>query len=113
MSLLVYVQETHILVPPLKVIIMDALDPDKAVEIVGNLYHGDHFIESLYNALSEEGVVSFSNGMLLLMSLKIFEPDKESTCLLLPLLSLLCKLARQRPFRILPLSGAQQETKQR
>ena len=40
------------------VIIMDALDPDKSVEIVGNLYHGDHFVDSLYNALSEEGVVS-------------------------------------------------------
>ena len=37
---------------------MDALDPDKSVEIVGNLYHGDHFVDSLYNALSEGGVVS-------------------------------------------------------
>ena len=37
---------------------MDALDPDKSVEIVGNLYHGDYFVDSLYNALSEGGVVS-------------------------------------------------------
>ena len=40
------------------VIIMDALDPDKFVEIVGALYKDDAFIISLFNALTDEGVVS-------------------------------------------------------
>jgi len=38
------------------VIIMDALDPDKAVDIVGNLYTGSHFADSLYHGLSHDGV---------------------------------------------------------
>jgi len=38
------------------VIIMDALDPDKFVAIVGSLYKDNHFVESLFNGLSEEGV---------------------------------------------------------
>lgn len=38
------------------VIIMDALDPDKMVEIVGNLYKDDTFTSSIFNALSEDGV---------------------------------------------------------
>ena len=40
------------------VIIMDALDPDKVVEIVGALYKDNHFVNSLYNGLTDEGVVS-------------------------------------------------------
>ena len=40
------------------VIIMDALDPDKFVEIVGELYKSDQFVRSLYNGLADEGVVS-------------------------------------------------------
>ena len=42
------------------VIIMDALDPDKMVEIVGNLYKDDTFTSSIFNALSEDGVVSLT-----------------------------------------------------
>jgi len=38
------------------VIIMDALDPDELVEIVGSLYKNNVFIESLANALTEDGV---------------------------------------------------------
>mmetsp|Transcript_20520 Transcript_20520/g.37382 ORF Transcript_20520/g.37382 Transcript_20520/m.37382 type:complete len:889 (-) Transcript_20520:246-2912(-) len=38
------------------VIIMDALDPDQLVEIVGSLYKNNVFIESLANALTEDGV---------------------------------------------------------
>lgn len=41
------------------VIIMDALDPDKVVEIVGALYKDDSFIVSLYEGLTDDGVVSF------------------------------------------------------
>ena len=44
------------------VIIMDALDPDKLVEIVGSLYKDNQFVESLYRGLSEEGVVSEFSG---------------------------------------------------
>jgi len=40
------------------VIIMDALDPDDFIAIVGNLYKDNHFVDSLYNGLSENGVVS-------------------------------------------------------
>ena len=40
------------------VIIMDALDPDAFVEIVGRLYKDNQFTHSLFNGLSEEGVVS-------------------------------------------------------
>jgi spermidine synthase/S-adenosylmethionine/arginine decarboxylase-like enzyme len=43
----------------LDLIIMDALDPDKFVEIVGALYKNDQFVRSLYNALADDGVVSF------------------------------------------------------
>ena len=39
------------------VIIMDALDPDRLVEIVGSLYKENAFINSLSNALTKEGVV--------------------------------------------------------
>jgi len=41
------------------VIIMDALDPDKFVEIVGSLYKDDQFVKSLFHGLTDEGVVSF------------------------------------------------------
>ena len=40
------------------VIIMDALDPDKMVDIVGSLYKDNHFVNALFNGLSEEGIVS-------------------------------------------------------
>ena len=40
------------------VIIMDALDPDQFVEIVGNLYKDNIFVDSLFNGLSKNGVVS-------------------------------------------------------
>jgi len=43
----------------LDLIIMDALDPDKFVEIVGALYNNDRFVRSLYNGLADDGVVSF------------------------------------------------------
>ncbi|KAL3817182.1 hypothetical protein ACHAXA_007725 [Cyclostephanos tholiformis] len=38
------------------VIIMDALDPDKFIAIVGSLYKDDVFINALYNGLSDGGV---------------------------------------------------------
>ena len=41
------------------VIICDALDPEHAVEIVGDLYTGNNFADSLYNALTDSGVVSY------------------------------------------------------
>ena len=41
------------------VIIMDALDPDKFVAIVGSLYKSNEFVNSLFNGLTEEGVVRF------------------------------------------------------
>jgi len=37
------------------VIVMDALDPDKFVGLVGDLYKNTLFVESLYNALNEGG----------------------------------------------------------
>jgi spermidine synthase len=40
------------------VIIMDALDPDHYVEIVGALYRDDQFVSSIYQGLTKEGVVS-------------------------------------------------------
>jgi len=43
----------------LDLIIMDALDPDMFVEIVGDLYNNDRFVRSLYNGLADDGVVSF------------------------------------------------------
>ena len=43
------------------VIICDALDPEHAVEIVGDLYTGNNFADSLYNALSDNGVVSYTS----------------------------------------------------
>ena len=43
------------------IIIMDALDPDKVVEIAGALYKDNHFVNSLYNGLTDEGVVSLSD----------------------------------------------------
>lgn len=39
------------------VIIMDALDPDDFIAIVGNLYNDSRFVESLFNGLSDNGVV--------------------------------------------------------
>ena len=42
----------------LDVIIMDALDPDKLIEIMGSLYKDNHFVESLFEGLTNEGVVS-------------------------------------------------------
>ena len=45
------------------VIIMDALDPDKFVAIVGSLYKDDTFINALYNGLSDDGVVSVHSPM--------------------------------------------------
>jgi len=44
------------------VIIMDALDPDQFVEIVGNLYKDDNFVGSLFRGLSEEGVFVIQMG---------------------------------------------------
>ncbi len=41
------------------VIIMDALDPDNYVEIVGALYKNDQFVSSIFQGLTEKGVVSF------------------------------------------------------
>lgn len=41
---------------PFDVIIMDALDPEKMVEIAGNLYEDNHFVNSLYKGLSEDGL---------------------------------------------------------
>ena len=41
------------------VIIMDALDPNTSVEIAGGLYNDTSFVDSLFNGLTEEGVVSF------------------------------------------------------
>jgi len=38
------------------VIIMDALDPDKFVEIVGSLYKDNQFVDALFRGLTEEGV---------------------------------------------------------
>lgn len=38
------------------VIVMDALDPDKFVEIVGSLYKDNQFVEALFHGLTEEGV---------------------------------------------------------
>ena len=35
------------------------MDPDQFVEIVGNLYKDNKFVGSLFNGLSEEGVVSW------------------------------------------------------
>ena len=40
------------------VIIMDALDPDRMADIVGSLYKNHHFVESLYNGLTDDGIVS-------------------------------------------------------
>jgi spermidine synthase len=40
------------------VIIMDALDPDKFIEIVGSLYKDDQFVKSIFHGLTDEGVVS-------------------------------------------------------
>jgi len=38
------------------VFIMDALDPDKLVDIVGSLYKDNDFVQSLFNGLSDNGV---------------------------------------------------------
>jgi len=38
------------------VIIMDALDPDRFVDIVGSLYKNDLFVQSLFNGLKDDGV---------------------------------------------------------
>ena len=39
-------------------IYQDALDPEKFVEIAGSLYKDNVFVDSLFNGLSDEGVVS-------------------------------------------------------
>jgi spermidine synthase len=44
------------------VIIMDALDPQRMVEIVGNLYKDNQFIYSLFNGLSNDGVFVVQMG---------------------------------------------------
>ena len=44
------------------VIIMDALDPDKFVEIVGALYKDDAFTISLFKALSDDGIFVVQMG---------------------------------------------------
>lgn len=44
------------------VIIMDALDPDKFVAIVGSLYKDDSFVESLYKGLNDDGVFVIQLG---------------------------------------------------
>ena len=44
------------------VIIMDALDPDKFVEIVGALYKDDAFTISLFKALSDDGIFIVQMG---------------------------------------------------
>jgi hypothetical protein len=40
-------------------IIMDALDRDKFVEIVGAFYNNNQFVCSLYNGLADDELVSF------------------------------------------------------
>ena len=40
------------------VIIMDALDPNTSVEIAGGLYNDTTFVDSVFNGLTSEGVVS-------------------------------------------------------
>ncbi|KAL7549854.1 hypothetical protein ACHAWF_013114 [Thalassiosira exigua] len=44
------------------VIIMDALDPQRMVEIVGNLYKDNQFMYSLFNGLSDDGVFVVQMG---------------------------------------------------
>ena len=51
------------------VIIMDALDPDKMVDIVGSLYNDTHFVESLFHGLTKEGVVSLAGHIARALSL--------------------------------------------
>ncbi len=41
------------------IIIMDALDPDQFVDIVGNLYKNNKFVDALFNGLTDNGVVSY------------------------------------------------------
>jgi spermidine synthase len=52
------VEQREVEVAKFDVIVMDALDPDQFVAIVGSLYKDDAFIDSLYNGLSDGGVVS-------------------------------------------------------
>ena len=56
------------------VIIMDALDPSTSVEIAGGLYNDTSFVDSLFNGLSEKGVVSSFevHEYMLCMPLSIF-----------------------------------------
>jgi len=44
------------------VIVMDALDPDQFVEIVGDLYKDNNFVSSLFNGLTEEGIFVIQMG---------------------------------------------------
>lgn len=44
------------------VIIMDALDPDQMVEIVGDLYKDNKFVGALFNGLNENGVFVIQLG---------------------------------------------------
>jgi spermidine synthase len=64
------------------VIIMDALDPDKFVAIVGSLYKDNTFINSLYNGLSDDGVVSMRKRMSTLPVIHLFLTFKMICCLL-------------------------------
>ena len=60
------------------VIIMDALDPDRFVEIVGSLYEDDTFINALYSGLTDGGVVSMfkrMNTLLWIASIFYFPRD--------------------------------------
>lgn len=44
------------------VVIMDALDPDKFVAIVGDLYQNNSFVQSIYNGLAPDGVLVIQVG---------------------------------------------------
>eukprot|EP00581_Thalassiosira_minuscula_P004007 CAMPEP_0183735808 /NCGR_PEP_ID=MMETSP0737-20130205/47687_1 /TAXON_ID=385413 /ORGANISM="Thalassiosira miniscula, Strain CCMP1093" /LENGTH=719 /DNA_ID=CAMNT_0025969657 /DNA_START=170 /DNA_END=2330 /DNA_ORIENTATION=+ len=55
------------------VIIMDALDPDKFVAIVGSLYKDNQFVDALFQGLSEEGVFVAQMGE----TDSIYEPAVE------------------------------------
>jgi S-adenosylmethionine/arginine decarboxylase-like enzyme len=54
------------------VIIMDALDPDRFVAIVGSLYKDNTFTTALYNGLSDDGVVSTFKRMSTLPCIHLF-----------------------------------------
>jgi hypothetical protein len=70
-------------------VIMDALDPDKMVDIVGSLYKDTHFVESLFHGLTKEGVVS--GNIATALSLSCSHPNIE----MLFLHSSSCKLVNR------------------